>query len=55
MPSRQEEVAAAVDDNDMHLEDDQNVAAYQMYQELLDIVRNADQADDTSTSTDVTN
>jgi len=30
------------------------MAAYQMYQELLDIVRNADQADDASVSTDAT-
>jgi len=37
------------------VEDDQNIAAYQMYQELLDIVRNADSpADDASTSTDAT-
>lgn len=37
----------------MNLEEDYNVAAYQLYQELLDVVRNADQADDaTSASTD---
>lgn len=51
MPSRQ---GNASDNDTIDIADDQNVAAYQMYQELLDIVRNADQADD-STSTDTTN
>ena len=37
----------------MHLEDETNIAAYQMYQELLNIVRTADQVDDNaSESTD---
>ena len=51
----QEESKAPVQaaDDDMHLEDETNIAAYQMYQELLNIVRTADQVDDNaSESTD---